>query len=336
MKKWWEACRKHQGKILSLLAAVLVLVGTIWIYGGFGTSALEPDSQTAQSVLDQKNGSNQDGSSFTLGSTGQDSPNGSERDNRDDYHTSSLNPAQQGANPQGDSKAEDKPHIDETKGEEESANVSHEDPVKKDETKSDSAADQSPSAGGNKPSTQEENTSEKNTSGKSTGSTESSVSESHSGGQTKEKHNGTSEPKGTPHQAGNSPDSEIKAAGTDTVLLTIIGSPDVGTILDATEVKIEQASSVLDILKKATRKAKMQMEYSGSGATAYIQGIDNLYEFDKGPGSGWMYSVNGKYPNKSAGVWSITAGDDIRWLYTEDLGKDLGAGIEDGLWDGKD
>lgn len=77
------------------------------------------------------------------------------------------------------------------------------------------------------------------------------------------------------------------------------------------------------------------MEYTGSGATAYVQGIDNLYEFDKGSGSGWMYSVNGKFPNRSAGIWPLSPGDDIRWLYTEDLGKDLGAGAEDGLWDGK-
>jgi hypothetical protein len=119
------------------------------------------------------------------------------------------------------------------------------------------------------------------------------------------------------------------------VQITIVGSSDAGTILSTEEMDIGDSETVLDILKKATRASKIQMEYSGSGATAYVKGIDNLYEFDNGSGSGWMYSVNNKFPNRSAGVWSIKPGDHIQWLYTEDLGKDVGAGAEDGLWDGK-
>lgn len=128
---------------------------------------------------------------------------------------------------------------------------------------------------------------------------------------------------------------EAEAGSGDAVTLTIVGSPDIGTIMETIEVDIGDSKTVLDVLKKAARSQKMQMEYTGSGATAYVQGIDNLYEFDKGSGSGWMYSVNGKFPNRSAGVWPLSSGDDIRWLYTEDLGKDLGAGTDDGLWDGK-
>lgn len=124
-------------------------------------------------------------------------------------------------------------------------------------------------------------------------------------------------------------------AESDFVTLTIVGAPDIGTIMETTKVDIGDSKTVLDVLKKAARSQKMQMEYTGTGATAYVQGIDNLYEFDKGSGSGWMYSVNGKFPNRSAGIWPLSPGDDIRWLYTEDLGKDLGAGAEDGLWDGK-
>ncbi|MNJ39612.1 hypothetical protein D3C77_344900 [compost metagenome] len=131
----------------------------------------------------------------------------------------------------------------------------------------------------------------------------------------------------TTHQEQAEPESSF-------VKLTIVGSPDVGSILETIEVEIGDSKTVLDVLKKATRSTKMQMEYTGSGATAYVQGIDNLYEFDRGSGSGWMYSVNGKFPNRSAGVWPLKSGDHIRWLYTEDLGKDLGAGADDGLWDG--
>lgn len=143
----------------------------------------------------------------------------------------------------------------------------------------------------------------------------------------------------TPPSAGAKPGKdnakETGASPGDSVTLTIVGSPDIGTIMGTVEVDIGESKTVLDVLKKATRSQKLQMEYTGSGATAYVQGIDNLYEFDKGSGSGWMYSVNGKFPNRSAGIWPLSPGDDIRWLYTEDLGKDLGAGAEDGLWDGK-
>ncbi len=122
----------------------------------------------------------------------------------------------------------------------------------------------------------------------------------------------------------------------DTVLITIVGSKDIGTILNTVEVERSESDHVLDILKRVTKENKIQMEYRGMGATAYVEGIQNLYEFDRGSGSGWMYSINGKFPNKSAGIWPVEQGDHIQWLYTENLGKDLGAGVEDGLWDGRD
>lgn len=82
---------------------------------------------------------------------------------------------------------------------------------------------------------------------------------------------------------------------------------------------------MLDVLKKTTREHKIQMEYRGSKGFAYIEGIDNLYEFDEGPESGWMYAVNGEFPNKSVGVYSLQPGDTVELKYTLKLGKDLGA-----------
>lgn len=140
--------------------------------------------------------------------------------------------------------------------------------------------------------------------------------------------------KSTPNK-GVASQPDAKPPQTTTVQLTIVGSSDVGTIMGTEEIEIGDSETVMDVLKKATRAKKIQMDFSGSGATAYVKGIDNLYEFDKGSGSGWMYSINNKFPNRSAGVWPIRPGDHIQWLYTEDLGKDLGAGTDDGLWDGE-
>lgn len=60
----------------------------------------------------------------------------------------------------------------------------------------------------------------------------------------------------------------------------------------------------------------------------YVNTIEGLSEFDGGPYSGWMYRVNGVFPNHSASLHPIHPGDYVEWLYTRDLGKDVGGYIE--------
>lgn len=100
--------------------------------------------------------------------------------------------------------------------------------------------------------------------------------------------------------------------------------PPSGVILSTTKFKIKEGDTVLDVLIAAKDQYKFHMKYIGSGASAYIEGINNLYEFDGGRWSGWMYSVNNWYPNYGAGVYTLKGGDVIEWNYTCDLGKDLG------------
>lgn len=69
-----------------------------------------------------------------------------------------------------------------------------------------------------------------------------------------------------------------------------------------------------------------QVEASGSGSSLYVKKIAGLAEFDHGPGSGWMYAVNGNYPTQSgAGSYLLQPGDRVEWRYTTNLGEDLGA-----------
>ena len=75
---------------------------------------------------------------------------------------------------------------------------------------------------------------------------------------------------------------------------------------------------------------KLQMEYTGTNGGQYIQGINNLYEFDGGRWSGWMYCVNGWYPNYGCGQYVVKSGDVIEWNYTCDLGCDLENGDPNG------
>ena len=52
--------------------------------------------------------------------------------------------------------------------------------------------------------------------------------------------------------------------------------------------------------------------------------FNQLYEFDCGKLSGWMYNVNGWYPNYGCSQYEVSNGDVIQWRYTCDLGRDVG------------
>ncbi|MDF2961043.1 MAG: hypothetical protein K0S39_2778 [Paenibacillus sp.] len=113
---------------------------------------------------------------------------------------------------------------------------------------------------------------------------------------------------------------QVKSA----VQISITGDKEKGTILETTAIDFKEGDSVFDVLQRITKQKKIQMEHRGSAKTSYIEGIDNLYEFDKGGKSGWLYRVNGTFPNKSAGAYILQKGDRIEWVYTLDLGKDVG------------
>ena len=81
------------------------------------------------------------------------------------------------------------------------------------------------------------------------------------------------------------------------------------------------------MLKRTLDKNKIPFDYSGTDGSkitnVYIRGINNIYEFDYGEMSGWMYKVNGKFPDTSCGNYVLKSGDVIEWLYTKDIGNDL-------------
>jgi len=102
--------------------------------------------------------------------------------------------------------------------------------------------------------------------------------------------------------------------------------PEDGWILEPVTVTFSEGETVFDVLRKATREEKIHMEYSDSPVyhSAYIEGIANLYEFDCGSLSGWMYSVNDWFPNYGCSKYVLKDQDVICWVYTCDLGADVG------------
>ena len=102
--------------------------------------------------------------------------------------------------------------------------------------------------------------------------------------------------------------------------------PSDGWILKSTKVTFSSGESVHDVLQRVCREKGIHMESSYTPAydSAYVEGINQLYEFDCGELSGWMYSVNGWFPNYGCSKYSLSDGDVIKWVYTCDLGKDVG------------
>ena len=108
--------------------------------------------------------------------------------------------------------------------------------------------------------------------------------------------------------------------------------PADGWLLEPTAVTFRSGESVFDVLQRTCRQQKLHMEFSETPVydSAYIEGIGNLYEFDAGALSGWMYKVNGWFPNYGCSRYELQDGDVIEWVYTCDLGEDVGGGYAAG------
>ena len=102
--------------------------------------------------------------------------------------------------------------------------------------------------------------------------------------------------------------------------------PSNGVILAPTKVTFYEGESVFDVLQRVCKEKGIHLESSWTPIynSAYIEGIHNLYEFDCGALSGWMYRVDGWYPNYGCSRYQLKDGEKVEWRYTCDLGKDVG------------
>lgn len=102
--------------------------------------------------------------------------------------------------------------------------------------------------------------------------------------------------------------------------------PSDGWIMGSTTVEYTPGETVYDVLYRVCRDNKLHMDasYTPAYSSYYVKGINQLYEFDCGELSGWMYRVNGWYPNYGCSKYEVSDGDNIEWRYTCDLGRDVG------------
>lgn len=113
--------------------------------------------------------------------------------------------------------------------------------------------------------------------------------------------------------------------------------PSDGKILAEKKFRIKKGSTAFDLIKIACSenvcadncrfcvKNGIHLDYSYTPAyeNYYIRGIHQLYEKDCGSRSGWLYCVNGTFPNYGCSSYVLKEGDSVRFVYTCDLGEDV-------------
>ena len=102
--------------------------------------------------------------------------------------------------------------------------------------------------------------------------------------------------------------------------------PSDGWILYA-EMEFSPGETAFDVLRRACSDYGIALEYSYSPSygSDYVEGINNIYEFDCGPQSGWMYQVDGWFPNYGSSGYTLSGGESITFCYTcTGMGEDVG------------
>ena len=102
--------------------------------------------------------------------------------------------------------------------------------------------------------------------------------------------------------------------------------PPDGILYKREDAVFNEGDTVFDLLLREMTAAGIHMEFVKTPmyGNVYIEGIGNLYEFDCGELSGWMYRVNGVFPNYGCDGYRLAPGDKVEWVYTCNLGRDVG------------
>jgi hypothetical protein len=114
-----------------------------------------------------------------------------------------------------------------------------------------------------------------------------------------------------------------------TVELAPEGQPAIELVIDYgdgvekrfTRIPHKEGMTAIDALTFADGHPRgIRFQRAGSGEAALVTGIDDLNNQAGGDGKNWLYRVNGKLADKSAGVYVLAPGDVILWRFEKGLG----------------
>lgn len=87
------------------------------------------------------------------------------------------------------------------------------------------------------------------------------------------------------------------------------------TWIAKTDITVDKGSLTIDVIAKALGMAGIPYT---NPTGEYIDSVKGLEAFDNGPNSGWMYTLNGKYPQVAVNEQVVKNGDKIVLHYTDD------------------
>lgn len=109
-----------------------------------------------------------------------------------------------------------------------------------------------------------------------------------------------------------------------TVTIEVLG-PDGDRILMPTTVAISSDATVLSASIESFEQNQIPYQTGSSGTDKYITSINGIDQQSAGPLSGWLYKVNDIFIDAGPSTYSLNSGDRVTWIFTKDLGKDVGA-----------
>lgn len=90
------------------------------------------------------------------------------------------------------------------------------------------------------------------------------------------------------------------------------------TWIARTGITLPAGSTALDAIRYSLGVNGISYESSTGSMGTYISSVKGLAAMDNGTNSGWMYTVNGNYPNVSVGEKTLKDGDAVVFHYTDD------------------
>lgn len=120
------------------------------------------------------------------------------------------------------------------------------------------------------------------------------------------------------------PDPETITVTVSVLCTLAVGNPNLnpgvtvpsdGVMVSGLSLELTPGQTAFDALQQTG----LALDYSGSPSrkNVYLKGIGGLYERDCGPSSGWVFSVNGAYPNTSCSKVALSDGDVVSFQFTD-------------------
>lgn len=93
--------------------------------------------------------------------------------------------------------------------------------------------------------------------------------------------------------------------------------PKDGIIYESNDADFQDGESAFDLLLREMKNNEihLEFEFTPQFESSYVEGIGNLYEFDCGTMSGWIYKVNGEISSCGCSQYRLKNDDYIEWIY---------------------